>query len=414
MVNDQSKKCTAIVEGSRDGILLLNSDGCIESANAAVLAGFETSLREIRGKPLNSLIPLLKNDSAPESFLQDLVRSTDTISEEKCISMELNGQLRHFEIRAHVLEVEASRKYTVMVRDATEKHRIQLNLEEANRQLIESAHRAGKAEVAKCVIHNVGNVLTNMNILASAMESKVRSSRLSGLSRGAELIQNHSDDLTTFLTEDQRGRQLPEYFVELAHCWESDAEDLLSKLNSLTSSLEHANHIVEAQHDTADSAGFIERVSLSSLLNKSLAMSAASLDRHSIALETELDSAPVALLDTNRLLQVLVNLITNAKQALCECAIENRKIRVKLYAHGNDRFKIEVSDNGPGIDQDRISRIFNRGFTTKSNGHGFGLHYSAIAIQQMGGQIEVFSKGQNQGSTFTIDLPLDQRKRVTA
>jgi signal transduction histidine kinase len=83
-------------------------------------------------------------------------------------------------------------------------------------------------------------------------------------------------------------------------------------------------------------------------------------------------------------------------------------------ANGDGRIKISVTDNGVGISQDNLTRIFNHGFTTKKDGHGFGLHSGALAAREMGGSLNVHSDGSGQGATFTLELPVSSAdKRAT-
>lgn len=412
VANDQSKMYTAIVESSRDGILVVDKDGTIESANAAVLDCFQVPPQKWIGKSIVSIFPEFGAEQSIYDSLSALSKNTDSLS---CgeVAVEVQGLTRYFELRANQLPTPERKRYALLVRDVTERRQIQRNLEEANRQLVETAHRAGKAEVAACVIHNVGNVLTNVNVLTSAVASKVRNSRLSGLAKGAELIQTHEKDLTTFLTQDARGQQLPEYIVELSHCWEREARDLLNDLSCLSESLEHANNIVDAQQDFANAGDVLVQTSLSQLVKKGIAITVASFERHSIKLDTQFDELPLANLDPHKLLQVLVNLLTNAKEALRDCSTKDRRIHVKLSGVGEDRFRIEVTDNGGGIDADNLTRIFASGFTTKEDGHGYGLHYSSLAVKEMGGHLTAFSDGPNQGAKFVIELPLNQKVLVS-
>ena len=69
--------------------------------------------------------------------------------------------------------------------------------------------------------------------------------------------------------------------------------------------------------------------------------------------------------------------------------------------------EIEVEDNGCGIRDEDLQRIFHHGFTTKKNGHGFGLHVSANAATEMGAKLHVHSDGPGRGASFFLDIPLE-------
>jgi signal transduction histidine kinase len=69
--------------------------------------------------------------------------------------------------------------------------------------------------------------------------------------------------------------------------------------------------------------------------------------------------------------------------------------------------RITVADNGEGIAPQNLTRVFSHGFTTRSNGHGFGLHSCVLAAQEMGGRLSAHSDGAGRGAIFTLDIPID-------
>jgi signal transduction histidine kinase len=101
-----------------------------------------------------------------------------------------------------------------------------------------------------------------------------------------------------------------------------------------------------------------------------------------------------------------VNLISNAKHALSASDKEDKAVTVRLYKHGESCFRIEVADNGVGISRENLTNIFKHGFTTRKDGHGFGLHSGALAAMEMDGSLTMHSEGIGQGATFTLELPL--------
>ena len=104
-------------------------------------------------------------------------------------------------------------------------------------------------------------------------------------------------------------------------------------------------------------------------------------------------------------MMILVNLVSNARQALDTTASGERRLHISLARAANDRVHITLRDNGVGIAPELLTRIFQYGFTTRREGHGFGLHSSALAAQELGGSLRVHSEGPGQGATFTLDLP---------
>ena len=104
------------------------------------------------------------------------------------------------------------------------------------------------------------------------------------------------------------------------------------------------------------------------------------------------------------MLQVLINLLSNAKHALLDSQREDRRIVVRSRLR-EGAIRIEVEDNGVGISPDNLERIFRFGFTTKDKGHGFGLHGSALAAKQLRGSLIVHSEGVGRGAMFALELP---------
>jgi signal transduction histidine kinase len=112
------------------------------------------------------------------------------------------------------------------------------------------------------------------------------------------------------------------------------------------------------------------------------------------------------VIDRHKTLQILVNLISNAKHAVE--ATESQKGRIVLLAHleSDDKMiRMEVVDDGIGIPQENMVKIFHHGFTTKKNGHGFGLHGCALAAKQMGGTLTAASEGVGRGAMFSLLVP---------
>jgi signal transduction histidine kinase len=111
-------------------------------------------------------------------------------------------------------------------------------------------------------------------------------------------------------------------------------------------------------------------------------------------------------MDRHKLIQILGNLLTNARQALKERTDGPRVLTLRVHARASGWFVIEVQDTGIGIAPDALARLFEFGFTTKKDGHGFGLHSSAILAQELGGHLAGHSDGAGCGAQFALRLPL--------
>ena len=275
-----------------------------------------------------------------------------------------------------------------------------------NRQLVDTSRAAGMAEVATGVLHNVGNVLNSVNVSANLVADKLRASKIVNLGKAAAMLREHQPDLGAFLTDDPKGRQLPGYLVSLADHLERERAVALQEVDSLRKDVDHIKDIVAMQQSYARVSGVVETLSLSALAEDALRMNEAALLRHEVRLVREFAEIPLVPTDKHKVLQILVNLIRNAKYALDERGHADKRVTVRIAAAGPERVMISVGDNGVGIPAENLTRIFGHGFTTKQDGHGFGLHSGALAAKEMGGSLSVHSDGLGHGATFTLELPV--------
>jgi PAS domain S-box-containing protein len=282
-------------------------------------------------------------------------------------------------------------------------------LEAAHGRLVEASRQAGMAEVATGVLHNVGNVLNSVNVSASIVADKVRQSEVPSLAKAAQLLDEHADELATFLSEDERGKHLPRLLGALAESLTSEQAVVLKELQSLTDSVDHIKTIVSTQQSYAVASGLAESVSLASLVEDALRMNASSLQHRSIQVERDYAELPLIEVEKQKLLQILTNLIRNAGHALADQSGRDRRLMIQIAVSGDDRVRIEVADNGVGIPLENMTRIFAHGFTTKKEkgGRGFGLHHSALLAKEMGGSLTADSDGLGKGAIFTLELPLN-------
>lgn len=300
----------------------------------------------------------------------------------------------------------------LQVANATLEERVQdrtRELKEAQNELVSTARQAGMAEIANNVLHNVGNVLTSVNVSAGVVCERIRESKAQSLAKVTDLLDEHSANLSDFLTRDERGKVLPGYLKKLAGALASERLGILEELGSMTRSIDHIKEIVAKQQSYSGATSVLESVQVGELLEDALHMNATSMGRHRITVIKELADVPVLLLDRHLVLQILINLIRNAMQAMEDVKDRMRHITFKADLHeaGDElRLRISVQDEGEGITPDNVKRLFAHGFTTRKSGHGFGLHSCALAAKEMRGTITAHSDGPGKGAIFTLELPV--------
>ena len=275
--------------------------------------------------------------------------------------------------------------------------------------MLETSRQAGMAEVATNVLHNVGNVLNSVNVSASLVADTAKKSKIPYLAKVAALFGEHAADLGVFITTDPKGRQLPGYLSQLAEQLSKEQQNTIQELQLLRQNIEHIKDIVAMQQSYAKISGVTEIIQVVNLVEDALTMNAGTLARHDVELIREYTDTPPVAVEKHKVLQILVNLIRNAKHACDDSGRKNKQIRLKI-AKTDGGVQIAVSDNGIGIPPENLARIFNHGFTTRKGGHGFGLHSGALAAREIGGSLTVHSAGAGQGATFTLNLPLQPPK----
>jgi signal transduction histidine kinase len=271
------------------------------------------------------------------------------------------------------------------------------------RQLIEASHRAGMAEVASSVLHNVGNVLTSVNVAAGAAREIVAGSHAGGVAKAVKLLREHEADLGAFLAEDPKGKKVMEFLERLGGVLNEENGRVRAELEGLQKYVDHIKVIVSMQQSHARSpTGVTERFAPAEVIEDALKLVGAW--EGGIELVRAYGTIGEVETDRHKLLQILTNLLGNARQALSEAP--RKTVTVRLVAREWERFAIEVEDTGCGISAENLTKIFQHGFTTRKEGHGFGLHASALAARSMGGSLTAFSGGVGLGARFLVELPL--------
>lgn len=277
-------------------------------------------------------------------------------------------------------------------------------LREAQRQLVDTALAAGKAEVATNILHNVGNVLTSVNVLAHLALERLQERSWDGLSKLAALLAEHRDDLGRFFTEDERGQRLPLYVERLATHQTSVRTGLIESVGRLIEHIEHIKRIVVLQQEHARSVSLREDTALVDVIEDALSINQSALDRLGIEVVRDYQATPTIHTHKHKLLQILINLVSNAKYALSETERAQRRITMRMTRPAEERVRIEVIDNGCGIPAELLTRIFQHGFTTRPGGHGFGLHASVLAAGELDGALHAHSDGAGTGARFTLEI----------
>lgn len=281
-----------------------------------------------------------------------------------------------------------------------------LELKKTQKKLVDASRKAGMAEVATGVLHNVGNVLNSVNVTAGLVQDMVSGLHIESLKRATTLMQDHSEDLGVFMTADKQGKILPKYLAGLADKLENERCGVLEKLTYLTQKIDQIKVIVASQQSYASARGVTEKCSLEDMLEDAIQINLAGFERHRVQLIRDYHTTPTVVTDKQKVAQILVNLLSNAQYAVKPMMEAERIITVRTRVADENNVDIIVEDTGVGIPQENLTRIFNYGFTTRKDGHGFGLHSSANAAGELGGTLLARSEGDGTGAKFVLTLPM--------
>lgn len=410
-----------LLDGEKIGVLYLRSDyGRVYGdllhlylfALAAVLAlssgiafAISSQLQRVISVPIQNLaetarVIAARNDyslRAEKMGADEIGAFTDTFN-------HMLEQIQYQDATLQAVQNTLEHQVKEQQHEIAERKRAEEEVEALHNQLVETSRHAGMAEVATGVLHNVGNVLNSVNVSSTLLADRLRKSRASNVVRAAELLKEQDGNLAKWLTEDERGKMLPSYLAELGRHLSTEHAEMTGELELLVKNVEHIKEIVAMQQNYAKVSGFTETLPLEKLMDDAIQMNAAAFERHRVKVIRNYENVPNVRVDKHKVLQILVNLLRNAKYAMDAC--RERRLDLHIHRTGEGAVRVTVTDTGCGIPAENLTRIFSHGFTTKRDGHGFGLHSGAIAAREMGGILAAESEGPGRGATFILELPV--------
>lgn len=277
------------------------------------------------------------------------------------------------------------------------------DLVQAQERLVQAAHQAGMAEIATNVLHNIGNALNSVNVTTSLIGDQIRNMNIGFLERLVLLLGQHKDNMVSFLVDDPRGRHVPRALDKLAESLLRNKQKLLTDVESLEEQVLRINNLIRQQQAHIDNVHFLEIVYLGNLIDEVLHHAEERITAQEVKLELSCARLSPIRVHKSKLVQVLLYLIDNAIEAMEVCS--ERKLSIRAGLADDKRVFVEVEDTGIGIAAEIMDRIFFHSFSTKPDVNGYGLHYSANAMMEMGGNIRAFSDGVGAGARFRIELP---------
>lgn len=353
-------------------------------------------------------MPILEEGDAVRGILVSFHDVTD-VDQAKAQLREAITKLEQSQFKVVAQNEQLERINDTLLQEIEERKRIQAEREDLNRKLLERSRSVGMADVASTVLHNVGNVLNSLNISVDVAMRALKRVPVDDIAVIASLLQQHRHELVQYLSEDAQGKQIPAYLVMLAESVTQNQTLVERELIGLSRNVDHIRHVVNRQvHLARPERMMCEPVRFRELMEQALAIYRPALDRRGCEIVERYDKDLEGFCDRHQVLQILVNLVSNAQNAMD--AVPNQSHRLTLHVGvAKDRpgfVRFEIVDTGVGIAGEHLPRLFTQRFTTRSDGHGIGLHSAALAAKSLGGTLQAKSDGLGRGATFMLDLPV--------
>lgn len=401
-------KIRAILDNIGEGIIVLNENGRIESLNPAAEHIF--TLKEKDAIGVDSALLIADRDTTHFADVCSLFKTDSDRQPKEYQGMRSDGSTFPMELVVSGMNLGAKHMRVCIVRDITARKETEQQLANAQTQLVDAAHKSGMAEMATGVLHNIGNILNSVNLAGEEIHRIAAGSKISGLQKANNLLSQHQDNMSDFLCNDSRGQKLPSYYLKMGAVLNDEINHIRDESQALIEKTTMMKEVISTQQAYARSGFHSEQLNLAELIDDALKIQDSSLKKWGVKLRKHFADIPECVGQKSKLLQVITNLIKNAKEAMGNNDDFNKpkELTIETGLLNEHAAFIKVKDNGCGIDGEQLTKIFNHGFTTKQEGHGFGLHSSANAMTEMKGTLRVESEGLEKGACFTVAIPISK------
>ncbi len=324
-----------------------------------------------------------------------------------------NNQVRNFVVKStapkevqllagSLSELVGDLEYQIQEHKKTQAERAKLH-----RKLMDASRRAGMADVASEVLHNVGNVLNSLNVSATVIRRSLDKSLVTKLSTANRQFSQHKDDYGQYLQTDPKGKHFPAALDFITGALVTERETHLAESHRLLKNIDHVRNVIQQQLSMSRDSGVVETFCLHDLIEQCIEINHEKSKRFNATITFECPATLNLVTDRHKLQQVLINLVSNAIDALQHSEQGSGLIHIVATSE-NETVQISITDNGIGISPENLEKVFSQGFTTKANGHGYGLHSCAMTAQVLGGTLNVDSEGDGFGACFRLVIPMSQ------
>lgn len=290
--------------------------------------------------------------------------------------------------------------------DITAQRENEASTQDMHKVMVEASRQAGMAEIATGVLHNVGNVLNSLNVGAKLLAERLKKSRMDKLCQATQLLKENLPENPAFFTDDKRGQVLPGYLVDLSSYLRDEQNRLNATVSDMIERIEHIRDMIMLQQSHSSVRTLWEPLDLVTVMEEALRLEMdVNIAHQQVTVDRLFADLPPIYSARGLLLQILVNLLANACQAMGDKPASQRRMTLRIQPQGETHVRIVVEDTGCGIQPRHLTSIFTQGFTTKKDGHGFGLHHACLLAQDLGGSLKAESEGLGKGARFILEIP---------
>ena len=384
---------SSIMNSISDSIITLDEHGVVKNSNSASYDLFDTSLEELHDISINSILPKLY---ITYNEMSKLVGSRI----EKSFKTQ-KGTSRSIEIFITKAAHKKNNFFILAIHDTSKRIENEKNVKRLNQRLVSASRKVGVAEMATSILHNVGNILNSVHVSTNLITDTLQNSRIKGINKLAKIMSNKED----FFDNKDKVQMIPEYLNSLSSRIDEERNITLREVTLLNNNINHIEEIISSQQQFASSSSAYEWATVSDLIEDTININREIIDQHNFNIIKEFESINDVNIEKFKVMQILVNLISNAKDAILESKTKNPTIILRVRNLNEDNIEITVQDNGIGISEEIHKKVFSYGFTTKKTGHGFGLHSCALTAKEMGGSLVMQSNGHKFGAKFILVIP---------
>jgi len=419
---EQIKLQSAALNRAANAIAITDHQGAVIWVNQSFTELTGYSLEDVYSRKLN----ILKSGQHDPSFYRNLwdtilageVWEGETVNRKKDKSLYVeqqtitpvlngNGEITHFiAIKQDISQRKKTEEELEVYRTRLEKMVAEKTreLEAAQLELVNRAMEAGISQMAAIGLHNIGNAITPLNVLTEKMKSRELATMLRLLQKCHDDLKSRAADIGHYLSEGQRGRQVFDYMGELIQSLSELDKKQLDMFERMESALAYISQILTLQQFYASGSQEIkELVDLNVIIEDAIRLQMGTLEKRQIAIKRNfVQPLPELLIDKNRLMQVIVNLLKNSCEAieLQQSDPQPKVIEIRTFAN-DDQIGFEIVDSGIGIDPAEIDTIFVLG-KSKKGSSGFGLYYCKMFVENSNGKLIFSSQGPGQGASVKV------------